>query len=475
MVKSILYAAGEAQPFASTGGLGDVMGALPATIKKNHPDCDVRAVMPLYSKISDNYRKQMSFLRWITVRLGWRTIYCGIFMLEYNGVKWYFIDNEYYFKRPSLYGDMDDGEKFAYFSTCVLEIMRALDFYPDILHCNDWQTALSAILLKQKYNKIPEYSNTRVIFTIHNIQYQGVYGMEMLGDTFSLSVNDRGIVDYNGAINLTKGAIVCSDKVTTVSPQYSKEIQTPEFSYGLHYMTQMYSYKLTGIVNGIDYEAWNPETDKSIPANYSSRNLKNKSVCKEELQKRLGLDTDPKAPIIAMITRLVEPKGVDLVKCIIDELMKDRVQFVLLGTGDYDYERFFDSLNGKYPGNYKAVINFDRDLSRQIYAGADLFLMPSRSEACGLAQMIASRYGTIPVIHETGGLFDTIKPYLAGGNGFTFKNYNAHDMLYVLREAEELYMDEKKWKELQRKAMETDFTWDKSAEEYFVLYNSIGY
>ncbi len=475
MVKSILYAAGEAQPFASTGGLGDVMGALPATIKANHPDCDVRAVMPLYSKISDTYRSQMTFLRWTTVNLGWRTIYVGIFSLEYNGVKWYFIDNEHYFNRQSLYGDFDDGEKFAYFSTCVLELMRAIDFFPDILHCNDWQTALSVILLKQRYCRIPEYAKVRAIFTIHNIQYQGVYGMETLGDTFSLSVDDRGVVDYNGTLNLTKGAVVCADKVTTVSPQYSKEIQTPELSYGLHYITQMYSYKLTGIVNGIDYDAWNPATDKALPANYSTRSLKNKAVCKAELQKQLGLDINPDVPVISMITRLVEPKGVDLVKCIINDLMQDNVQFVLLGTGDHEYEHFFGTLNNWYAKKYKAVINFDRNLSRLIYAGSDLFLMPSRSEACGLAQMIASRYGTIPVIHETGGLYDTIKPYKNGGNGFTFANYNAHDMLYVLREAESLYTDKKAWKALQLKAMKTDFTWDKSAESYYTLYDSIGY
>lgn len=475
MVKSILYAAGEAQPFASTGGLGDVMGALPATIRRNHPDCDVRAVMPLYSKISDKFRSKMTFLRWITVNLGWRTIYCGIFMLEHEGVKWYFIDNEHYFNRQSLYGDFDDGEKFAYFSLCVLEMMRALDFYPDILHCNDWQTALAVILLKQRYEKISEYSKVRAVFTIHNIQYQGVFGMDNLGDLFSLSVNDKGIVDYNGALNLTKGAVVCADKVTTVSPQYAKEIQTPEYSYGLHYITQMYSYKITGIVNGIDYDAWNPKTDKSLPANYSPRGLKNKSVCKEELQKRLGIEVRPDVPVISMITRLVEPKGVDLVRCVIDEIMKDDVQFVLLGTGDYDYEQFFGSLNSVYGNKYRAIINFDRDLSRLIYAGSDMFLMPSRSEACGLAQMIASRYGTVPIVHETGGLFDTIKPYKNGGNGFTFANYNAHDMLYVIREAERLYYDKESWKRLQIKAMNTDFTWDKSAESYYTLYDSIGY
>ena len=450
MVKSILYAAGEAQPFASTGGLGDVMGALPATIKKNYPNCDVRAVMPLYSKIGDNYKSRMVFLRWITVRLGWRTVYCGIFTLELNGIKWYFIDNEHYFKRRGLYGDFDDGERFSYFSVCVLEMMRALDFYPDILHCNDWQTALAVILLKQKYYEYTNYKKIRAIFTIHNIQYQGVFDMGLLSDIFNLPYKDKGIVEYDGLIT--------------------------DLSCGLYHITQMYSYKLTGIVNGIDYDAWNPETDRALPANYSADSLDNKSICKRELQRYFRLPEKSDAPIISMITRLVEPKGVDLVKRVIDEIMGEDVQFILLGTGDYDYERYFDYLNGSYTNKYRAIIDFDRDLSRLIYAGSDIFLMPSRSEACGLSQMISSRYGTLPLVHETGGLYDTIKSFKDGGNGFTFKEYNAHEMLFMLKDAIAMYKKQPdEWKKLQKTAMKTDFSWDKSAESYYVLYNSIGY
>lgn len=473
-MKSVLFAGSEALPFAATGGLGDVMGSLPAAIKAAHPEADVRAVMPLYSKVGKQYRDEMTFEKSITVTLAWRRLYCGIFSLERGGVKWYFIDNEYYFLRDRIYGEFDDAERFAFFSVAVLELMGAEGFFPEVLHCNDWQTALSVILLKTRYNSYYGYSGVKAVYTIHNIDYQGEYGMEILGDVFSLSDAESGIVEYNGNINLTKGAIVCADFVTTVSPHYAKEIQDDYFAHGLGNITRMYSGKIDGIINGIDIASNDPKTDPDIPKNYSWRSLTGKVVCKEELQKMTGLNVDPEVPIVAMISRLAEHKGFDIVRFGIDGIMQNNnIQFVLLGTGDPDTENFFRGFASRYPGRAAVMIKYDRKLSKQIYAGADIFLMPSKSEACGLAQMIASRYGTVPVVHEVGGLYDTIKPYGAGGNGFTFAAYNADDMGNVIYQATELYKDKEAWKKLVRKIMRIDFSWNVSAEKYVGLYENV--
>ena len=445
-MRSVLFAGSEALPFAATGGLGDVMGSLPAAVKAAHPEIDVRAVMPLYSKVGRQYRDMMKFEKSITVTLAWRRLYCGIFSLEKDGVKWYFLDNEYYFLRDRIYGEFDDGERFAFFSVAVLELMGAEDFFPDVLHCNDWQTALAVILLKGRYNSYYGYSGIKAIYTIHNIDYQGEYGMEILGDVFSLSEAERGIVEYNGNINLTKGALA----------------------------TRMYSGKIDGIINGIDLATNDPKTDPDIPANYSWRSLAGKAVCKAEMQKTAGLNEDPDVPVVAMISRLAEHKGFDIVKFGIDGIMQNNnIQFILLGTGDSETEQFFRDFAARYPGRAAALIKYDRKLSKQIYAGADIFLMPSKSEACGLAQMIASRYGTVPVVHEVGGLYDTIKPYGAGGNGFTFAAYNADDMGNVIYQATELYKDKEAWKKLVRKIMRIDFSWKASAEKYVGLYEKV--
>lgn len=472
-MRSVLYAGSEALPFAATGGLGDVMGSLPEAVAKSNPGADIRAVMPLYPQIKAEYREKMTFVKKINVTLGWRRLYCGIFSLDHKGVKWYFIDNEYYFLRDRLYGEFDDAERFAFFSTAVLDLMAAVDFYPEMLHCNDWQTALAVILLRRRYSASPDYAKVKTVYTIHNIDYQGEYGMEILGDVFALSEKDRGIVEYNGNVNLTKGAIVCADFVTTVSPRYAQEIQTEYFSHGLSYVTQMYRFKIDGIINGIDTELYDPKTDGDIPKNYSWRSLSGKAENKAALQRAFGLEENADVPVIAMVSRLAEHKGFDLVTCIADELMQDDVQFVLLGTGDHETENFFRAFASRHPGKAAAIINYDRKLSKLIYAGADMFLMPSKSEACGLAQMIASRYGTVPVVHEVGGLYDTIKPYGAGGNGFTFAAYNAHDMLYVIREAENVYGDRESWAKLVRKIMRIDFSWNVSAVRYTELYDRI--
>lgn len=473
-MKSILYIGAEAIPFASTGGLGDVMGALPKAMKKANPSADVRAVMPLYAQVKDEYRAQMTFVKSITVNLAWRQLYCGIFTLEKDGVIWYFLDNEYYFKRGKLYGEYDDAERFAFFSAAALDLMSAVDFYPEVMHCNDWQSALAVILLKRRYCAGEAYSKIRAVYTIHNIDYQGVYGDAILGDVFSLSSEDRDIVGFNGDINLTKGAIVCADFVTTVSPRYAQEIQNDYFAMGLSPITQMYSFKIDGVLNGIDASIYDPSTDKEIPAKYSSENLMGKAFCKEQLQKRFGLEERADVPIIAMISRLAEHKGFDLVVRIADELLyNDDVQLVLLGTGEKETEDFFRGLAARHPGKAAAVIDYNRVLSKLIYSGADLFLMPSKREACGLAQMIASRYGTVPVVHEVGGLYDTIKPYGNGGNGFTFASFNAHDMLHVIREAEGLFRAKDEWTALQKKIMNIDFSWENSAKKYTELYDRV--
>ena len=474
-MKKILYAGAEVMPFAATGGLGDVLGSLPAAVKRKNPDCDVRVVMPLYGQIKAEWRDKMTFVKYLMVPLAWRSLYCGIFSIEKDGVTFYFLDNEYYFKRNALYGSYDDAERFAFFSVAILEMMRVLNFYPDVLHANDWQTALTVIKLKRAYAERPDYKNIKAVYTIHNIEYQGVYSKEILGDVFDLRGEDANIVDYNGALNLTKGAVVCADYVTTVSPNYAKEIQTETYSCGLHHILREYAYKIDGIVNGIDYDYYNPQEDPDIPNAFYWRALSGKKKNKEALQKQFGLDVNPDVPVIAMISRMASHKGFDLVLSIFDELMQDDVQFILLGTGEPQYEAFFAESAKRYPGKASINLTYNRALSKIIYAGSDIFLMPSKSEACGLSQMIASRYGSVPVVRETGGLFDTIKPYGVdrSGNGFTFASYNAHDMLHVIREAETLFRDKYNWKTLVKKVMRVDFSWDGSADKYIACYNKL--
>lgn len=475
MMKKILFAGSEILPFAATGGLGDVLGSLPEAIKRKNPDIDVRAVMPLYAQVKKEWREKMVFERWIMVNVAWRREYCGIFSLEKGGVKYYFLDNEKYFCRGALYGERDDAERFAFFSYAVLDLMAAVDFYPDVLHANDWQTATAVIALKQIYGSSEDYRRVKAVYTIHNIDYQGVYGMETFGDIFGFGEYMRGIVEYDGLVNLTKGAVVCADFVTTVSPQYAKEIQTEKYSHGLHHILRMYSYKIDGIINGIDTILNSAESDPDIPYHFSASDLSGKAQNKAELQRRFGLPENPNVPIIAMISRLAGHKGFDLVKRVAEEIMCDDVQFILLGTGERDYENFFRVYGERHRGKASVSISYDRKLSKLIYAGADMFLMPSKSEACGLAQMIASRYGTVPIVRETGGLYDTIKPYGAGGNGFTFAAYNAHDMLYVIREAETLYRDKDAWRALESKIMQIDFSWDASAAKYLEMYDRLVY
>ena len=467
--RKILFAASECTPFIATGGLAEVIGSLSKSLAQDE-EYDVRVVLPLYSDIRGDYRQRFTYLGNINVPLGWRNQYCGIFSYEESGVTFYFLDNEYYFRRGGCYGYYDDGERFAFFSRAVMEILGFLQFYPDVLHCHDWQSALAAIYLKTIYCHRREYSLIRAVFTIHNIEYQGKYSLDVLEDLFGISDDYRYLLEFDGCANLMKAAIECSETFTTVSPTYAEEIKRAEYAHGLQGEVERNAFKLRGILNGIDVKSYDPATDPALFAPYSAENPAGKAVCKAELQKMLGLPVREDVPVVAMISRLVAHKGLDLVRAAIEELLADDVQFVLLGTGDSEYESYFKDLANRYKGKVVSIIAFNGDLSRKIYSGADIFLMPSKSEPCGLSQMIASRYLTVPVVRETGGLYDSIKPYGAGGNGFTFAAYNAGDMLYVLREAVSLYKNKPEWQKLMIKAGTTDFSWQRSAEEYKKLY-----
>lgn len=475
-VKSVLFVASEANPYLGSGGLADVIGSLPKTLAANGK-YDVRVVMPLYGDISDKYRSQMRFLMNFNVPLAWRNQYCGVFSLKADGVTFYFIDNEYYFKRSGLYGFYDDGERFAYFSKAALEMMVHLDYYPEILHCHDWQTALSVVYLKTLYANRYGYDHIKALFTIHNIEYQGKYGYDCLGDLFGLPESVKPALDYDGCLNLMKGAIQFSDRFSTVSRMYANEIKNPFFAHGLQYAICENEFKLTGILNGIDETVYNPETDEKLFRNYSADDTSGKAVCKKELQKMLGLPEKDDAPLISIISRLVPAKGLDLVKCVIEELLAENVQVAILGKGESDYEDYFRMLADRYSGKCRAIIAYNKDLASKIYSASDIFLMPSKQEPCGLSQMIACRYGAVPVVRATGGLFDSISPYnndmRNGGNGFVFGNYNAHEMLYVIKDAVYTFGNKDEWRGIMKRAMTTDFSWKKSSGEYEKLYDNM--
>lgn len=465
----VLYAASEALPFIASGGLGDVAGSLPHALRKRLIGC--RVVLPMYDTIKQELKDTMKFITHISVPVAWRRQYCGIFEAKYNGVIYYLIDNQYYFKRATIYGHYDDAERFAFFSRAVLEIIPYIDFKPDIIHCNDWQTALTPVYYSAMYANSPGYENIKTIFTIHNIQYQGVYGKELLEDVLGIPADKASLLEYDGCINFMKGAIECADKVTTVSPSYADEILDPWYSHGLDSILNVRRYKLSGILNGIDTVGYDPATDKCIKANFSADDISGKKIDKKELQKEMGLPVKPGVPVIGMVTRLVSHKGLDLVKRILDELLAtSEMQLVVLGSGDYEYESYFRWIAEKYPDKVGLRIGFVPELARKIYAGADMFLMPSKSEPCGLSQMVALRYGTVPIVRETGGLRDSITDCGDGkGNGFTFKSYNAHDMLDAIRRALTLYYNGD-WNELVLRALNCDFSWGRSANAYIRLY-----
>ncbi len=474
----ILFAASEVAPFIKTGGLADVAGSLPqALAKEGH---EVKVILPLYEGIGADWRDRMTLLTKFNLSLSWRKVYCGIFELEQDGVTYWFVDNEYYFKRWQLYGHFDDCERFAYFSRAVLETPGQLDWAPDIIHCNDWQTALVPVYLLEERYRIPQLSGTKTVFTIHNIEYQGRYGDQVLQDVIGLdrSYLNEGMLAYFGDVNLMKGAILSADFVTTVSPTYAQELRTPFYARGLDGVIHQQSDKIEGILNGIDTQLYDPATNPGLAANFTAKALvKGKNECKLALQKAVGLQENTDIPILACVSRLVGHKGFSLVADALHEIMGMAVQMVVLGTGDWQYEEAFRHAQSQYPGRFAAHLTYSAPLSTMIYAGADLFLMPSISEPCGLSQMIAMRYGTVPVVRETGGLKDTVIPYnhfTGEGRGFTFSNISAGDMVWVLREAVDLYHSNKKaWRTLQRAGMTADFSWKNSAQQYLDIYRRI--
>ena len=470
--KKVIFLGSEAAPFIATGGLADVLGSLPKALAKNK-NLDVSVILPMYSAINPDFRAKFEFVTNFNVSVGWRLQYAGVFRYEYQGVKFYFIDNEYYFKREgNIYGFYDDGERFAFFSRAALDTISRLDIYPDVLNCNDWQTAASVIYLKGMYYGDEKFRNIKTVFTIHNIEYQGIFSMDTFGDLFGFSESIKQYVEFNFSVNLMKGAIEMSDIVSTVSPTYAEEIKNTFFAHGLENIIIRNQHKLHGILNGIDLDYYNPETDKYLFKNYSLDDMSGKAVCKKELQKMLNLPVREDVPIIALISRLVSHKGLDLLRAVIESLLTEDVQVIILGKGEIGYENFFTHIANCYKGKCATIIAYNQDLSRKIYSGADIFLMPSKMEPCGLSQMIASRYGTVPVVRETGGLNDSIKAYTGvKGNGFTFHDYNAHDMLYVLNDAIRTFHDKTAWADVQRKAMESDFSWNASAKEYEKMYN----
>ena len=470
----ILYVTSEAAPFAKTGGLGDVAGSLPAALAQE--GAEVAVALPLYRRVRDRYGDQLTFECYDYVDLAWRHIYCGLFSMKKDGVTWYFFDNEQYFDRPELYGYLDDGERYAFFSRAVVRMLDRLAFWPEVINANDWQTALVPIYLKDDGVREERFRSIKTVFTIHNIEYQGRFNPYVLGDLFGLDpgwVTD-GTMIMDGDLNLLKGAILSADAVTTVSPTYANELKMAYFAHRLESIMRQCEYKLHGVLNGIDTETFNPATDKRIAHNYSMDDMTGKAEDKAALQRMLGLREDPDLPIVGIVSRLVAHKGLDLVCEVIHDMMGLPMQLVMLGKGDQKYEEFFRWAGQQYQGRMAVVLDYNEELSMAIYSGADLFLMPSRSEPCGLSQMIAMRYGTVPVVRETGGLRDTVQPYDAlrdAGNGYSFANYSSGDMLYVLRTAVYLYKDyPEAFARLRQRAMESDFSWKRSANAYLSIY-----
>ena len=469
----VLYAVSEARPFIASGGLADVAGSLPVALRKRLIGC--RVVLPLYEGIPAKFRENMKFITHITVPVAWRRQYCGVFETKVDGVICYFIDNQYYFKRDGIYGHYDDAERFAFFSRAVLEIIPHIDFKPDVINCNDWQTALIPVYYSEFYANRPGWENIKTVFTIHNIQYQGKYGPEILNDVVGIPQEAGSLLEYDGCVNFMKGAIECANAVTTVSPSYAKEILDPWYSHGLDSILLMREWKLHGILNGISYDMYNPETDEDIAENYTSENSEKKVANKLALQREMGLPERKEVPLIGICSRLVSHKGFDLVKAVLEELLcTENVQFAVLGSGDWEYESFMRDMADRYPDKLAFRCGFIPTLAKRIYAGTDIFQMPSKSEPCGLSQMIALRYGSIPIVRETGGLKDSVfDSGLGEGNGFTFANYNAHDMLHCIRRAIGGYADSEGWAILRKRAMECDYSWKRSANDYIRLYKSL--
>ncbi len=473
----VLFVAAEAVPFAKTGGLGDVIGTLPKELRKQ--GVDARVMIPRYEGIAGNFKEQMEVKAEFIVPVGWRHQYCGVQYLEHQNVPFYFIDNEDYFKRPGFYGYYDDGERFTFFCRAVLQALPEIEFKPDIIHCHDWHTGMVSVFLKAHYWAQEFYQDIHTLFTIHNLRYQGIFPKEIVPDLLALDWEyfNNGGIEFYDKVSFMKGGLVFSDLISTVSKTYAEEIQYPFYGEQLDGLLRHRQDALVGIVNGIDYEEYNPATDEKIPVKYSVNSLELKRENKEKLQERLGLSVRDDVPLIGIVSRLVGPKGLDLVERVLYEMLTfDDMQFVVLGTGEWKYEHLFQHAAWQYPDRVSANIYFDDALARQIYAGADMFLMPSQYEPCGIGQLIAMRYGSVPIVRETGGLKDTIKSYnqiTGNGNGLSFANYNAHDMMHTIRSAIQLFKNKTVWHNIIKNAMQTDFSWRRSARRYVELYERV--
>lgn len=471
----VLFVAAEAVPFIKTGGLADVAGSLPKALTAQ--GVDIRVVMPKYENIPAEYQQKMKHIGETTVNLSWRSQYCGVLKLTQDSVPFYFIDNEYYFKRSGLYGYDDDAERFAFFSKAVFEILPLIDFAPDIIHCNDWHAGMVSVFLKDQYHF--KYPKLRTVYTIHNLRYQGVFGKDIMGDILGLDWKHfhEGGVEFDGDVNYMKSGIVYSDFITTVSQSYAEEIKCPFYGEQLDALLREKSHCLAGIINGIDYDVYDPRKDEKIYYKYSTENIYDKVENKVKLQEKLGLPQNRSIPMIGLVARLVAPKGLDLIAHVIEELISgENVQIVILGTGESQYEELFRNMAWKYPRKVSANIMFDNELAQQIYAAADMFLMPSQYEPCGIGQLIALKYGTIPIVRETGGLKDSVRAYNkydGTGNGFSFANYNAHELLFAIKKALGAYDDKSVWQGIIKNAMKSDFSWQRSAKQYLKLYENL--
>ncbi|MBM7573370.1 glycogen synthase GlgA [Aquibacillus albus] len=473
---NIVFVASESTPFVKTGGLADVIGSLPQALRKEGNVIDV--FLPKYKAIPEEYKQRMESVYRGEISLGWRKQYCGVDTLHLDGINYYFIDNEYYFGRDNIYGysdDLDEAERFTFFSKAVLEMIPKVIEKVDIIHVHDWQTAMVPVYMEAQYKKEAFYENVKTMFTIHNLKYQGIFSSHLLGDVVELGPEyfHPEALEFHGCINFMKGALVYADIITTVSDAYAKEIQYPFFGEGLDGLLRKRHNDLYGVINGIDTVSYDPASDVSLIEQY--RDWSGKYVNKKVLQQLVGLP-ERQVPMVAMITRLVEQKGLDLVVRVLDELLQDDIQVVILGTGEPKYEQLLSEIASRYSEKFSLQLKFDEAMSRQIYAGADLFLMPSLFEPCGLSQLISFRYQTVPIVRETGGLKDTVQPfneYTGEGNGFSFMNYNAHDMLHTIRRAISFYQDPQQWEKIVRNGTVHDFSWKQSAKKYRTLYHQL--
>lgn len=477
----ILFVTTEATPFASTGGIGEICSSLPKALNKTGK-AEARVIMPLYEETAYRFKNRMTFVCNITVGLAWRNQYCGLFKLEHNGVVYYFVDNEYYFKRGNLYGYYDDAERFAFFSRAALELIPYLDFNPDVIQSNDHLTALVPVYFALEYKAHKGYERIKNVFTVHNIKYQGVYPTVIAGDVFGISDENLPIVEFNGRINLVKGAIVCCDTIATMSPQFAREIRLPEYADGLDGVLIENRNKLVGILNGVDVDEFDPTKSDSLFENYDANSLDKKATNKIELQRMLSLPEDPDIPMLCMVTHIANYKGFDLLRKSINKegsdgnLLDTNIQLVIIGQGDEDIEGYLTHIQNMYDRRVRVIITHNDDLTKKVMAAADMCLMPSRTEPCGLAQMIACRFGTVPIVRATGGLTDSIVDCEknANGNGFMFEEYDSDVMDKTITRAVSMYYYHKdEWRALQKRCMACDFSWDKSASKYVEMYRSL--